>query len=307
MTRRSRYHRVPFMAFLPLILLAAAAGAQEGKSYPDGHGGEVFFPLGDLSFADRMVRFESGEPAARREGDRVPEETLGIPDYDKAAEDNYTTLGCEGTLVLRFVDNSLIDIDGPDLYVFEIGPAVEPTLLAISRDGESWTEVGQISGGRAEVDIREFLDGPEPYAYVRLIDGRSSCGGEFPGADIDAVGAIGSGFKVRLDSSVLFDFAKAVLRPEAREELQRVLDLLAEHPGARMVIEGHTDHVGSDASNQALSERRAEAVKVFLAATGSTDASKITTRGHGERRPMATNETDEGRQENRRVEITVIP
>ncbi|TNF73269.1 MAG: hypothetical protein EP299_08455 [Acidobacteria bacterium] len=59
------------------------------------------------------------------------------------------TLGCGGTIVLRFEDNALVDLEGPDLHVFEIGPAVEPTSLAISPDGTTWTEVGKIAGGRA--------------------------------------------------------------------------------------------------------------------------------------------------------------
>ena len=204
-----------------------ARGCLDGKSYPDGHGGEVFFPCGDLSFADEVVSFTSGEPKARAEKHRIPEATLGIPDYGGVEGNNYLTLGCGGVLDVRFTDNSLIDINGPDLYVFEIGPAVEPTHLAISRDGESWVEIGRIAGGRADVDIAEFVDGPEPYSHVRLIDGRSGCDGEWPGADIDAVGAIGSSPEpvasgkdeqpLRRESSVLFrrvlSLPGAVLRP----------------------------------------------------------------------------------------------
>ena len=199
----------------------AAGGCLDGKSYPDGHGGEVFFPCGDLSFADEVVSFTSGEPKAKAEADRIPKEALGIPDYD--GNDNYLTLGCGGVLIVRFTDNSLIDIDGPDLYVFEIGPAVEPTDLAISRDGESWVEIGRIAGGRAEVDVADFVDGPEPYSHVRLIDGRTDCGGEYPGADIDAIGAIGS-------SPEPIDFGKneQPLRRESSVLFRRVLSL----PGA---------------------------------------------------------------------------
>jgi hypothetical protein len=86
-----------------------------GKSYPDGHGGTVFFPLGDLSFADEVVAFRSGNPSAANEKDRDPRFSTGIPDYNEAKDVNYTTLGCGGVLTLHFVDNSLVDIDGPDL------------------------------------------------------------------------------------------------------------------------------------------------------------------------------------------------
>ena len=296
-------------ALLLSVGLALSAGAfgQGPKSYPDGHGGEVFFPVGDISFADEVGSFTSGEPKARAEKHRIPEATLGIPDYDGVQGNNYLTLGCGGVLVVRFTDNSLIDIDGPDLYVFEIGPAVEPTDLAISLDGESWVEVGRIAGGRADVDIAEFVDGSEQYSHVRLTDGRSRCDGNYPGADIDAVGAIGSGIKVQLDSTVLFASGKAVLRPEAEAELAKVADLIRAHEGARVVIEGHTDHVGPNEMNQALSEKRAAAVESYLAAAGGMESITFISQGYGEKRPVASNETSEGRQLNRRVEITVIP
>ena len=142
---------------------------------------------------------------------------------------------------------------------------------------------------------------------MRLTDGRSGCSGRWPGADIDAIGAIGSGFKVRLDSAVLFAVAKAVPRPEAEAELAKVADLIRAHEGARVVIEGHTDHVGSDEMNQALSEQRAAAVESYLATAGGMESITFISRGYGEKRPVASNETDEGRQRNRRVEITVIP
>ena len=90
-----------------------------------------------------------GSPASFRERDRDPKQGLGIPDYDESEDKNYVTLGCGGVLTLRFVDNGLIDIPGPDLYVFEIGPDVEPTNLAISEDGATWIEVGAIKGGRS--------------------------------------------------------------------------------------------------------------------------------------------------------------
>ncbi len=76
--------------------------AATGKEYPDGHGRKVYFPLGDISFADEVVSFNSGEPAASNERDRDPRQALGIPNYDKSNDTNYTTLGCGGTLTLSF-------------------------------------------------------------------------------------------------------------------------------------------------------------------------------------------------------------
>ncbi len=287
--------------------LPSDAQAQSlGKSYPDGHGGTVFFPLGDLSFADEVVAFQSGNPAAANERDRDPKFSLGIPDYDEAKDTKYTTLGCGGVLTLRFVDNALVDIEGPDLYVFEIGPQVEPTSLAISEDGVKWVEVGAISGGKAAVDIHDFVEPGQLFHFIRLTDLKSGCGGSWPGADIDAVGAIGSVLQFSLSSSVLFDFNKFDLKPEAREELTRIAGEISKFPGAKIIVEGHTDSVGTQEKNQVLSVKRAEAVRAFLASAGLEKAS-FDVRGYGETRPVATNDTEEGRAKNRRVVIIVVP
>lgn len=284
----------------------APQGSTGGKSYPDGHGGTVYFPLGDLSFADEVVDFRSGDPAAANERDRDPKSSLGIPDFDRQKDTNYTTLGCGGVLTLRFVDNALADIEGPDLYVFEIGPQVEPTSLAISEDGNAWIEIGAIAGGKASVDIREFVKPGQVFHYVRLTDLKSGCNGSWPGADIDAVGAIGSIIQFSLSSSVLFDFNKSDLKPEARDELTRIAAEIQKYPGATIVVEGHTDAIGTTERNQALSLERAGAVRAFLGSAGLQEFA-FDVRGYGESRPIASNDSDEGRAKNRRVVILVVP
>lgn len=292
-----------------LILLSPFSGitGEGGKSYPDGHGGTVTFPLGDRSFADEVVSFVIGQPGPAYEKDRDPEEALGIPDYDSQQDTGFVTLGCRGTLILRFTDNALIDIEGPDLYVFEIGPAVEPTQLAISEDGRNWIEVGRISGGKAEVDISSVVKPEQVFHYVRLTDLASGCGGKWPGADIDAVGAIGSAFQATLSSAVLFDFNDDTIKPEAAEVLKELVAELSRQELRMLVIEGHTDAVGTDAYNQALSRRRAEAVRDYLYAVGLSKEIPVVIRAYGESRPLASNDSDEGRARNRRVQIVAIP
>jgi outer membrane protein OmpA-like peptidoglycan-associated protein len=105
-------------------------------------------------------------------------------------------------------------------------------------------------------------------------------------------------------SDVLFDVDKATLKPGAREKLARVSGILVTHPDLKLEIEGHTDSTGSDAYNQALSERRAESVRSYLVSQNIA-AQSITSRGFGESRPVATNNTAAGRQQNRRVELVV--
>jgi outer membrane protein OmpA-like peptidoglycan-associated protein len=105
-------------------------------------------------------------------------------------------------------------------------------------------------------------------------------------------------------SDVLFDTGSFTLKPGAREKLAKVSGILLAHPGLTMQIEGHTDSVGSDGFNARLSEQRADSVKDFLGEQG-VSLSSITAQGFGKAEPVATNDTPEGRQRNRRVEIVV--
>jgi outer membrane protein OmpA-like peptidoglycan-associated protein len=105
-------------------------------------------------------------------------------------------------------------------------------------------------------------------------------------------------------SDVLFDTGSYTLKPGAREKLAKISGIVLAHPGLALQIEGHTDSVGGDDYNQQLSERRADSVRDFLAEQG-VPASSITSRGFGKTQPVASNDTTEGRQRNRRVELVV--
>jgi outer membrane protein OmpA-like peptidoglycan-associated protein len=102
-----------------------------------------------------------------------------------------------------------------------------------------------------------------------------------------------------------FDAATAVLVPGASTTLDRVAEVLKAHPTAQIVLEGHTDNVGDPATNRALSQNRADAVKAALVARGIA-ADRIGTAGLGQQQAIATNETEEGRAQNRRTEIVVM-
>ena len=105
-------------------------------------------------------------------------------------------------------------------------------------------------------------------------------------------------------SDVLFDTGSYTLKPGAREKLAKISGIVLAHPGLNLQIEGHTDSVGADEFNQQLSERRADSVRDFLAEQG-VPASSITAKGFGKTQPVASNDTPEGRQRNRRVELVV--
>ncbi|QEC66121.1 OmpA family protein [Panacibacter ginsenosidivorans] len=109
---------------------------------------------------------------------------------------------------------------------------------------------------------------------------------------------------VRLNN-VFFDFDKYNLRPESYTELDRVVKLLTENPAIEIELSAHTDSKGSDDYNITLSTNRAKSVTDYIISKGIA-ASRITSQGYGETRPVATNETDEGRQLNRRVEFKIV-
>jgi outer membrane protein OmpA-like peptidoglycan-associated protein len=105
-------------------------------------------------------------------------------------------------------------------------------------------------------------------------------------------------------SDVLFDTGSYTLKPGAREKLAKISGILLAYPGLRIEIEGHTDSVGSDEFNQRLSEQRAQMVRDYLI-DQLVPAKAVTSRGFGKTKPVASNDTPEGRQQNRRVELVV--
>lgn len=101
---------------------------------------------------------------------------------------------------------------------------------------------------------------------------------------------------------ILFDTNSDRIRPESTPTLKEIVAMLEEHPDLKLSIEGHTDNVGQAAANQALSEKRAAAVRTHLVSAG-VDASRLQSKGMGPTKPAAPNTSAEGRQQNRRVEL----
>lgn len=104
--------------------------------------------------------------------------------------------------------------------------------------------------------------------------------------------------------TILFDTGKSTIRQESYATLQNIVDIMKEYPNASFVIEGHTDSVGRESTNQKLSDDRAASVRNYLTTIGM-DGSRLSSVGYGESRPIATNNTSAGRQQNRRVEISL--
>lgn len=185
-----------------LLVVALADGALAEEI------GGVEFPLGERSFADQVVSYSPGtevEAPWNQAGS-----ALGVPDYP--ASEEQTSLGnstteCEAELVLEFRDNFLIDVEGPDLWVFEIGPAVEATEVFVTYGDDPWTRIGRIEGATRGVDIHGHVEPGEKFTRVRLCDwpGDKSSAAPYGGPDIDAVGAIGAGPRPDTDGDELRD------------------------------------------------------------------------------------------------------
>lgn len=217
---------------LAVAALAAASPAL-GASYTNVSGIIVDLPGGDLSFADELVSLSGGLvtdpdgissvlfPALLRfpPGTTVPlplarngDMALGAPDttiqavqtcglsFESGNPDwipgcNSVSLGVGGSLTVRFTDNFLTG-DGTsalDLWIFETGPDIEDTFVAISRNGSDWLSVGSVGGSTSGVDIDSFGFGPgDRFAFVRLTDdpNEGEVDGATVGADIDAIAAI---------------------------------------------------------------------------------------------------------------------
>lgn len=183
-----------FIFTIPLIVFGQA------KTY-DG----VKFPLGDLSFADKVIDYRITKENRTVECSN-PNNVLGIPDRKEKGESSHLAIGnaktpCESYVTVEFVDNYLVDGDGIDLWVFEVGNNSgginEPIEVYISNDLKNWIFVGRSGGGKEGIDISDKVLPNQRFKYVRVCDeaGKNTTSGKTPGPDIDAIGAIGSVYR----------------------------------------------------------------------------------------------------------------
>lgn len=291
-----------------------ATGVRRGRESPDCPGlvygagkREICLRVGALSFADEVVSFTPGVKSSQAPFNN-PRRALGEPNYRSTQLPDFISIGCDGELILKFVDNVLVDVEGPDLFIFEVGPLVEKTQLAISNDGSRWIDIGAIEGARADVDIRGLVEPGERFSFVKLTNAGKTCGGKHSGADIDAVAAVGAEVRLSLDSALLFDVGKSELKPEALQAIVQLATQVAAYgSNIHITVEGHTDSTGSTADNQRLSEDRAKSVWRYLSGKLEVAESQFVIKGYGEDRPIASNDDEEGRAQNRRVDLLIRP
>ncbi|HUV36949.1 MAG TPA: OmpA family protein [Patescibacteria group bacterium] len=151
--------------------------------------------------------------------------------------------------------------------------------------------IGAAVGGAAGAYIGNYMD-KQAEEIERDLEGAT-------------VERVGEGIKITFDSGILFDVNKAGLRPVAMTNLDKLAAILNKYNDTDVLIEGHTDSTGPEEYNLDLSRKRAQSVANHIA-TQQVDATRFTIMGYGESQPIATNETNEGRQQNRRVELAIM-
>jgi outer membrane protein OmpA-like peptidoglycan-associated protein len=150
--------------------------------------------------------------------------------------------------------------------------------------------IGAVVGGAAGAAIGRYMDKQAAEIQNDLKNAR--------------VERVGEGIKITFDTGILFDVNKADLRAEARRNLAELSGTLQKYKDTEILVQGHTDDTGSSEHNQMLSENRAMSVSRELKEHG-VEGNRIETEGMGESQPVASNETDTGRQDNRRVEVAI--
>ena len=181
--------------------------------------------------------------------------------------------------------------------------AVEATIT-LDR-GPHDIKVWYFQGPATEVALQLFV-GPPGAAEKIFAMGDFAPGLAAAAKKLDAQ-ATPDGIRIRMDAAILFDTAKSELKPDARDAIQALSEMIRSYPNAVVRVLGFTDAVGDETYNLKLSEARAMAVKTALVAAGPPSGVRFETQGLGKGRPVASNDTEAGRAKNRRVEVYIKP
>jgi outer membrane protein OmpA-like peptidoglycan-associated protein len=255
---------------------------------------------------------------------------LGYPIYSNGDE-NGLTLTANGTYAF-FASNKLNGLGGFDIYTFELPPALRPhqvtyvkgiVLDAVTKQPlESAVEIVDLVknnpvyedySSAEQGDFLATITTGKDYGLNIAKDGYLFYSGNFSLVGHETknpfnitvyLQPIEVGNKVIL-KNIFFATNKFDLKDESRAELQKLIDFLNLNATVKIEISGHTDNVGSDQANSVLSENRAKSVYQYLVANG-IKAERLTFKGYGETQPIAPNDNDAGRSQNRRTEFKII-
>ncbi|WP_093364417.1 OmpA family protein [Sphingobacterium wenxiniae] len=199
------------------------------------------------------------------------------------------------TSVMLFASCSTIQNSSNTTKGAAIGTAAGAGLGALIGGKAGNTAVGAIAGA-AIGGVAGGLIGKKMDRQAREIE-NTVAGAEVIKAD--------EGIIVKFDEGILFDFNSSTLKSTAKTNIANLVETLNKEPGTEILVIGHTDNVGSLSANQKVSEARAASVKSYAVSQG-LNGGRIKTQGKNYSEPLASNDTDAGRAENRRVEIVIV-
>ena len=298
-----------------LLLLAAIPAfcnqARGGDSLSvSGSAFAGLYPMGPASFADTVLSYDPGalgtgtgdEPEADYMNARA---ALGPP--DASGETGFVSLGRGGSMVLGFTDNILIDGPGPDLAVTEIAPGAEAVHVWVSSDGQVFQRAGRITREEPFVDIAPVSRPDAGFTFVKLRDDmwQEQDSGPAPGADIDAVGALHTAILIRIPVRRLFHPGTMNLTDQAGVLLSAAADRIRSYPEAVIRIYAFTDDRVSYQYSMLHSQEWAGKVRDYFLNHESLSGRRFRAMGMGGKNPLVSNDTDAGRQTNRRIEIWI--
>jgi len=230
--------------------------------------------------ADRALRAENGQAAAQSETDRVTRDAASAKASAQAEADRLKR-GNDAQTLASQTEAARLKQDNDNKMLLARNEAAGLKADNDAQHAASQAELERLQ--REKVTLRALL----LLQFNAILQTRDTA----------------RGLIVNM-SDVLFDTGKFTLRPEAREKLARVAGIVEGHPGLKLAVEGYTDSVGADDYNQTLSENRGGSVRDDLIQQGMA-ADAVTSAGFGKTRPVASNDTADGRQQNRRVEIVI--
>ena len=269
-------------------------------------GGDYSIQDGDGEYSDENVTIQRNEDGSGQYTNKVTGVTLQVNAQGEGQyldEKNKISfqIGADGTGVYKDENNDTTITIGKNNSTYTQGNITienngdgsgtyndKDKDLLIKNDGKGKAII-TLKGKTTEVEAKP-LEKNEKFPRLKMVP---------PVPSVEA-----NSLLITLDSGILFDVDKYDVRPEAKRALASLATVLKEADVKAFEVDGHTDSDAGDKHNQILSENRANAVKNFLASQGIT--AEITIKGYGKTRPVASNDTPEGKQKNRRVEI-IIP
>ena len=316
---QSKLHRVPVVLAVAVaaILVASLSAQQKGGFGSKDPGlfnlkGTIYFlPEGTEKMPDDLG---SLKPQGVIYADRLDVPTRDFSEGFPGVTDRFEWFGLLYTGHFQIERPGeytwrLVSDDGSRLWIDE--------KAIIDNDGVHGTldktETMTLSRGRHAIKVW-FYQGPATELALQLFV--KPAGGEekifgmtdyAAGAGKVSAESTPEGIRVRMDAAILFDTAKYDLKPAAREAILAVSELIAAYPKATVRVLGFTDAVGDDAYNLKLSEDRALSVKNALVAAGPPKGVVFETKGYGKANPVASNDNEAGRAQNRRVEVIIKP